>query len=157
MSVEKVKEYFKKYYMDEQIIEHQESTATVSDAASALNCQEAEIAKTLSFRVSDDIILIVMSGDAKIDNSKYKERFKVKAKMVESEMVEELIGHAVGGVCPFAINDNIKVYLDESLKRFKYVYPACGSSNSAIKLTIPELEKYSNFTEWIDVGGKYEK
>ena len=151
MSIIKVKEYFKKYNMDNRIIELNESSATVSEAAHALNCQECEIAKSLSFKVNDKPIIIVVAGDAKIDNSKYKQEFNTKAKMLQYDEVDNLIGHSVGGVCPFAINDNVKVYLDESLKRFEYVYPACGSSNSAIKLTISELEKYSNYLKWIDV------
>ena len=151
MSIIKVKEYFKKYNMEQNIIELSESSATVAEAAHALHCKECEIAKSLSFKIDDKAIIIVVAGDAKIDNAKYKHEFSTKAKMLSFEEVEPLIGHQVGGVCPFAINDKIKVYLDESLKRFEYVYPACGSSNSAIKLTIKELEKYSNYVKWIDV------
>lgn len=151
MSLIKVKEYFKKYNMDKQIIELNESSATVAEAAHALHCLECEIAKSLSFKIDENVIIIVTAGDAKIDNSKYKQEFNTKAKMLTFEEVEPLTGHEVGGVCPFALNDNVKVYLDESLKRFKYVYPACGSHNSAIKLTLEELEKYSNFEKWIDV------
>ena len=120
-------------------------------AALALNCEPCRIAKTLSFLVNESAILIVCAGDVKIDNSKFKAQFNTKAKMLEFAQVEPLIGHAVGGVCPFAINENVSVYLDESLKRFETVFPACGSSNSAIELTISELEKYSNFVSWIDV------
>lgn len=151
MSLIKVKEYFKQYNMDDQIIELNESSATVAEAAHALNCLECEIAKSLSFKLENDVIIIVTAGDAKIDNSKYKHEFNTKAKMLTFDEVENLTGHEVGGVCPFALKNNIKVYLDESLKRFKYVYPACGSKNSAIKLTINELEKYSNYEKWIDV------
>lgn len=151
MAVEKVKEYFKKYNMDNRIIELNESSATVELAAKALHCEGKEIAKTLSFRLSSGIILIVTAGDAKIDNAKYKHEFGEKAHMLTFDEVESLVGHAVGGVCPFAVNDGIKIYLDESLKRFEFVYPACGSSNSAIKLALDELEKYSNYTKWIDV------
>lgn len=152
MSLEKVKEYFKKYDMDDKIIEFNDSSATVKDAALRLNCEDELIAKTLSFKVDDKVILIVLSGNVKIDNSKYKQIFHTKAKMLSFDEVEELIGHKVGGVCPFAINNNIDVYLDESLKKYEYVYPACGSANSAIKLTIMELEKYSNYKSWIDVS-----
>ena len=151
MSLIKVKEFFKEFNIENRIIELDESSATVADAAKALNCKEKEIAKSLSFRTNEDIILIVAAGDAKIDNSKYKQEFLCKASMLKYDEVENLIGHAVGGVCPFAINSNVKVYLDESLKRFEYVYPACGSANSAIKLSIKELEKYSNYIKWIDV------
>ncbi len=151
MSLIKVKEYFKKYDIEDKIIELNESSATVAEAAHALNCSECEIAKSLSFKINDEVIIIVVAGDAKIDNSKYKHEFNTKAKMLEFNEVEPLTGHEVGGVCPFAVNDNVKVYLDESLKRFEYVYPACGSHNSAIKLTIKELEKYSNYVKWIDV------
>ncbi len=151
MSVEKVKEYFKKYNMEERVQEFEVSSATVELAAKALNCEPKRIAKTLSFKIDDKPILIVVAGDAKIDNSKYKAQFSKKAKMLTYDEVLELIGHPVGGVCPFAINDGVEVYLDESLKRFETVYPACGSSNSAIELTIEELEKYSNYNSWIDV------
>lgn len=127
-------------------------SATVELAAKALNCEPCRIAKTLSFSTNENPILIVMAGDAKIDNSKYKAYFKTKAKMLSPKEVETLIGHGIGGVCPFAINDNVSVYLDESLKRFNTVFPACGSSNSAIELTINELENLSNYTSWIDVS-----
>ncbi len=137
--------------MAERVIEFARSSATVAEAAIAAGCTEGEIAKTLSFLVADHPILIVVAGDCKIDNSKYKQEFSAKAKMIPFEMVEELIGHQVGGVCPFGINQGVTVYLDESLKRFEMVYPACGSSNSAIKLTIPELEETSGFRKWIDV------
>jgi prolyl-tRNA editing enzyme YbaK/EbsC (Cys-tRNA(Pro) deacylase) len=151
MAIEKVKEYFKKYGIDNKIQEFEVSSATVELAAKALNCKPERIAKTLSFKVDEQPILIVVAGDAKIDNSKYKAKFNKKAKMLAFEEVETIIGHAVGGVCPFAINDRVEVYLDESLKRFETVYPACGSSNSAIELTIQELEKYSNYISWVDV------
>lgn len=151
MSVEKVREYFKKYNIEDRIQEFEESSATVELAAKALKCEPKRIAKTLSFKIDDKSILIVVAGDAKIDNSKYKAQFNKKAKMLTYEEILELIGHPVGGVCPFAINDGVEVYLDESLKRFKTVYPACGSSNSAIELSIEELEKYSNYSSWVDV------
>ncbi len=151
MSIEKVREYFKGYGIEDKILEFPVSSATVELAAKALNTEGCRIAKTLSFSVNDSPILIVTAGDAKIDNKKYKTFFGAKAKMLSFEEVEEKIGHAVGGVCPFAINDGVKVYLDESIKRFETVFPACGSSNSAIELTPDELEKYSNFIEWVDV------
>ena len=151
MSIQKVREYFGQFGIQDKIQEFDVSSATVELAAKALNCEPKRIAKTLSFLVHDQAILIVTAGDAKIDNAKYKATFGIKAKMLSFEQVEPIVGHAVGGVCPFAINNNIKVYLDNSLKRFETVYPACGSSNSAIELTIVELEKYSNYTSWVDV------
>ncbi len=151
MSVEKVKAYFRKYNMEDRVLEFDVSSATVELAAQALHCEPCRIAKTLSFMVHDQPILIVAAGDAKIDNGKYKGKFSTKAKMLPPQDVENLIGHGIGGVCPFAVNDSVKVYLDESLKRFQTVFPACGSSNSAIELTIDELEKYSQYTEWVDV------
>ena len=116
-----------------------------------MNCDPARIAKTLSFKVNDAPILIVAAGDTKVDNSKFKGFFHTKAKMLTPEEAVELIGHAVGGVCPFAVKDGVTVYLDVSLKRFTTVFPACGSANSAIELTIPELERYSRFVEWVDI------
>ncbi len=151
MAIDKVKEYFKQYGMDNRVLEFEKSSATVALAAKALGCAEQLIAKTLSFKVNNEPILIVVAGDAKIDNPKYKAEFGAKAKMLGFDEVENLIGHDVGGVCPFAINDGVKVYLDESLKRFDFVYPACGSANSAIKLDINQLEKYSNYIKWVDV------
>lgn len=152
MSIERVKEYFRQYSMEDRILEFDVSSATVELAAEAIGCEPARIAKTMSFLIDDKPILIVMAGDAKIANPKFKEQFHTKAKMISFEQVEELIGHAVGGVCPFAVNDGVGVYLDVSLKRFETVYPAAGSGNSAIELTIPELEKYSLFREWVDVS-----
>lgn len=151
MSIEKVKNYFKKFGLENRIIEFDTSSATVELAAAALHCQPERIAKSLSFILKEKAIIIVTAGDVKIDNKKFKEIFETKAKMIEKDRVEELIGHKVGGVCPFAIKDDVDVYLDESLKRFETVFPACGSSNSAIEMTIKELEKYSKFKEWIDV------
>jgi prolyl-tRNA editing enzyme YbaK/EbsC (Cys-tRNA(Pro) deacylase) len=151
MAIEKVKEYFKQYDMEEKVLEFEKSSATVELAAAALGCEPARIAKTLSFLVGDCPILIVAAGDTKIDNAKYKAQFGKKAKMLSAEQVIEFIGHAVGGVCPFAVNDGVKVYLDESLKRFETVFPACGSSNSAIELTIEQLEQHSGYLEWVDV------
>ena len=151
MSLERAKDYLSKFGMVDRVVEFASSSATVAEAAIAAGCTEGEIAKTLSFIVDDKPILIVVAGDVKIDNSKYKGYFHTKARMIAFEDVEKLIGHAVGGVCPFGIEDGVTVYLDVSLKRFDMVYPACGSSNSAIKLTIEELEKTSGYIEWIDV------
>ena len=152
MSIEKVREYFTGFGIEDKILEFPVSSATVELAAKALNTEGCRIAKTLSSSVNDSPVLIVTAGDAKIDNKKYKAFFGAKAKMLSFEEVEEKIGHAVGGVCPFAVNDGVNVFLDESIKRFETVFPACGSSNSAIELTPDELEKYSaNFIEWIDV------
>ena len=151
MSLERVKEYLSKYGMSERILVFESSSATVAQAAVAANCTEGEIAKTLSFIVDEKPVLIVVAGDSKIDNPKYKAQFHTKAKMIPFEDVERLIGHQVGGVCPFGINDGVDVYLDESLKRFDMVYPACGSSNSAIKLKLSELEETSGYKAWIDV------
>ena len=151
MSIEKVKAYFAEYGMDNRILEFPVSSATVELAAQALNCEPRRIAKTLSFRVGEQAILVVAAGDARVDNAKYKNRFGVKAKMLSHEEAAEMIGHAVGGVCPFAVKEGVAVYLDESLKRFPTVFPAAGSSNSAIELTIAELETYSRFTAWVDV------
>ncbi|KOA19161.1 proline--tRNA ligase [Clostridium homopropionicum DSM 5847] len=151
MAIEEVREYFNKWDMADKILEFDVSSATVELAAQAVGCEPKRIAKTLSFMVDGKAILIVVAGDAKIDNSKYKSQFSTKAKMLTPDEVIDLVGHAVGGVCPFGIKDGVNVYLDESLKRFKTVFPACGSSNSAIELTIDELEKYSNYSSWIDV------
>lgn len=155
MSIEKVKAYFKKYGMEERIQEFDVSSATVELAAAAVHCEPQRIAKTLSFYVGERPVLIVTAGDTKIDNPKYKAQFKTKAKMLTPEEAERLVGHAVGGVCPFAVNEGVDVYLDVSMKRFETVYPACGSGNSAIELTIPELEKYSGYRGWIDVCKGY--
>ena len=151
MSFERAKEYLKKYGLENRVKEFPVSSATVEEAAKAIGCEEKEIAKTLSFIVDDKPILIVVAGDCKIDNSKYKAEFHKKAKMIPFDEVEELIGHSVGGVCPFGIKEGVTVYLDESLKRFDTIYPACGSQNSAAKLTIEELEKASNYKKWVDV------
>lgn len=151
MGIVQVKEYFKKYNMEGRILEFAESSATVELAAHAVGCEPARIAKTLSFKIEDKPILIVAAGDARIDNSKYKAFFHTKAKMLTMEEAEEMVGHAVGGVCPFAIKEGVSVYLDESLRRFETVFPAAGSSSSAIELTLAELEKYSQSLGWIDV------
>ena len=151
MAIEKVKAYFEKYGMADKFREFDVSSATVELAAAALGCEGARIAKTMSFALPECDILIVAAGDVKIDNHKFKEAFHTKAKMLPFEECEARIGHAAGGVCPFAVNDGVKVYLDESLKRFETVCPAAGSSSSAIELTVDELEKYSNFENWVDV------
>ncbi|CAM4470464.1 YbaK/EbsC family protein [Paenibacillus xylanexedens] len=137
--------------MDSEIIEFEVSSATVDLAASALGCEPERIAKTLSFMVNGQAVLVVAAGDAKVDNKKFKEYFKTKAKMLSPDEAIDMVGHAIGGVCPFAIKNDVSVYLDISLKRFETIYPACGSSNSAIELTIKQLEKYSSYSEWIDV------
>ncbi len=151
MAFEKALEHLKTFGFEDRAMTFDESSATVKEAAAAIGCNEAEIAKTLSFWVESKPVLIVASGDQKIDNSKFKAQFHTKAQMISREDVEPAIGHAVGGVCPFGVNAEVVVYLDESLKKFEIVYPACGSSNSAVKLTIAELEKATNGAEWIDV------
>lgn len=151
MAIEKVREYLSQFGVEHKIQEFDVSSATVELAAKALGCDPARIAKSISFLVGEKPVLIVTAGDAKIDNSKFKQQFNTKAKMIPPAEVENYIGHAVGGVCPFGIKEDVKVYLDISLKRFKTVFPACGSSNSAIELTIQELERYSNSTAWVDV------
>ena len=156
MAIEKVKAYFREYGMEERIQEFDVSSATVELAAAALNCEPQRIAKTLAFMVDGHAVLVVAAGDAKIDNPKYKAQFGTKAKMLSPNETELLVGHAVGGVCPFAVKEGVEVYLDVSLKRFETVFPACGSANSAIELRIPELEKYSGFVSWIDVCKGYE-
>lgn len=155
MAIERVRAYFREQGMEERIQEFDTSSATVELAAAALHCEPQRIAKTLSFMVDGQAMLVVAAGDAKIDNSKYKAQFGTKARMLSPEEVEELVGHAVGGVCPFAVNEGVDVYLDISLKRFETIFPACGSSNSAIELTIPELEEHSGYREWVDVCKGY--
>ena len=151
MSIERVHAYFEAQGIAHRIQEFETSSATVALAAAALGCEEARIAKTLSFHVGDRVVLIVAAGDARIDNAKYKAEFGQKAKMLAYDEAEPLIGHAVGGVCPFAVNDGVDVYLDASLRRFETVFPACGSANSAIELTPAELEKYASPLSWVDV------
>jgi prolyl-tRNA editing enzyme YbaK/EbsC (Cys-tRNA(Pro) deacylase) len=151
MSVERVREYFRAKGIEERVLEFDVSSATVELAAKALHCEGKRIAKTLSFHVGDRVVLIVTAGDAKIDNQKYKAQFGAKARMLPSEEAELLTGHPVGGVCPFAVNAGVDIYLDESLRRFGTVFPACGSSNSAIELTVGELEKHSDSLGWVDV------
>ena len=151
MAIETVKAYFTQFDMDGKIIEFDVSSATVELAAQALQCEPKRIAKTLSFADGAGCVLIVAAGDAKVDNAKYKARFGGKAKMLSADEVLEKVGHAVGGVCPFGINEGVPVYLDVSLKRFETVFPACGSGNSAIELSIPQLERYAKFRDWVDV------
>ena len=151
MAIEVVREYLKKWDADKRLIEFDTSSATVELAALAVGCEPARIAKTLSFLVEDHAILIVAAGDAKVDNPKYKAQFHTKAKMLSPDQVTEMIGHAVGGVCPFGVKPGVEIYLDESLRRFDTVFPAAGSSNSAIELSMEELERFSGSTNWIDV------
>ena len=151
MSIAAVKEYFKKFGLETQVREFEISSATVELAAQALDVRPERIAKTLSFSQGESCILVVTAGDARVDNQKFKATFSMKARMLAPDEVLRLTGHAVGGVCPFAIPENIPVYQDESLKRFETVFPACGSSNSAIELTCSELFKFANAVEWVDV------
>ena len=151
MSVERVKDFFEKEGIADRIQEFDVSSATVELAAQAVGCEPERIAKTLSFKVGEDCILIVAAGDARIDNSKYKAQFHTKAKMLAPDEVEDMVGHAIGGVCPFGVKEGVKVYLDTSLKRFESVYPACGSSNSAVELTLSELEMAYGYVAWIHV------
>jgi prolyl-tRNA editing enzyme YbaK/EbsC (Cys-tRNA(Pro) deacylase) len=152
MSIDRVRKYFTTLGIEGRIQEFNVSSATVELAAIALNCEGKRIAKSLSFMGNGgEAIMVVCAGDAKVDNSKFKSQFNHRSRMLTPDEAVELIGHAVGGVCPFAVNEGVKIYLDISLKRFETVFPACGSSNSAIELTIPELEKYSNYISWVDV------
>lgn len=151
MSIERVKAFFARHGMAERVREFPVSSATVELAAAALGCEPCRIAKTLSFMADGHALLVVAAGDARIDNARYKARFGAKAKMLSPEQAEALMGHAVGGVCPFAVNEGVPVYLDVSLRRFATVFPACGSSNSAIELDMQELEKYSGAADWVDV------
>ena len=151
MSIESVKEYLKQFGAAERVLELSESSATVDLAAHALGVEGAHIAKTLSVYAGEEVVLLVMAGDAKIHNGKFKRLFHNKPHMLSAEEALRFTGHAVGGVCPFAVNEGVRVYLDESLKRFEHIYPACGSSNSAIKLTPNELQQLSNPVDWIDV------
>ena len=152
MSIDKVRSYFRQWPgMEERILEFPVSSATVAEAAKAVGTEERRIAKTLCFMLDEGPILVVAAGDAKIDNKKFKGTFHKKASMLKVDELPELVGHPVGGVCPFGIREGVKVYLDQSLRRFPTVFPACGSANSAIELTIPELEPYSRFAEWVDL------
>lgn len=151
MSIEKARAFLTQFGLDGRILEFETSSATVELAAAAAGCEPARIAKSLSFLVDGRAILVVTAGDAKVDNVKYKAQFGTKAKMLSPEQVADLVGHAVGGVCPFGIKEGVAVYLDESLRRFETVFPACGSSSSAIELTIAELERASGYVQWVDV------
>lgn len=151
MSIEKVREFFKERNIENRIIEFDVSSATVELAAQALGCDGARIAKSMAFDTPDGVVIAVCAGDTKVDNAKFRAFFETKAKMLSPDLLEEKVGHAMGGVCPFAVNDGVRVYLDISLKRFDTVYPACGSSNSAIGLCLDELEEYSGSLGWIDV------
>ena len=151
MSIEKVRAFFREKGIEDRVQEFPVSSATVELAAQALGVEGKRIAKTLSFLVGDQCVLIVAAGDAKVDNAKFKAQFHTKAKMLPHDLVPEYVGHAVGGVCPFGVKEGVAVYLDESLRRFETVFPACGSSNSAIELTIPELMAYADTDAWIDV------
>jgi len=152
MSIEKVREYFREYDMEDKVLEFEVSSATVRLAAIALGTEEARIAKTMSFKKDEGCILVITAGDVKIDNAKYRHTFGLKAKMLTPDEVMEFVGHAIGGVCPFAVNEGvIGIYIDESVKRFNTIFPACGSSNSAIELTPEELFKYSKADAWVDV------
>ena len=151
MSIERVRQYFEPYGMADRIREFPVSSATVELAAAALGCEGCRIAKTLSYSVDGAAVLIVAAGDARVDNGKFKAFFHTKARMLSPQEAADLVGHAVGGVCPFGVNEGVSTYLDVSLRRFETVFPACGSSNSAIELTLPELEKYSQAKAWIDV------
>lgn len=156
MSIDKVRSYFKPYGIEDRIQEFEVSSATVTLAAAALGCEEKCIAKSLTFLVGGEPILVVAAGDAKVDNGKFKSTFHTKAKMLSKEQVEEFVGYSVGGVCPFGVNEGVKIYLDESIKRFDFVYPACGTSNSAIKLSLGELEEVSHREAWVDVCKEWE-
>ncbi|WP_287449218.1 YbaK/EbsC family protein [Sellimonas sp.] len=151
MSIENVKQYLKRVGMEQRIMELAQSSATVEEAASAIGCRPCQIAKTLSFLAAENPILIVTAGDAKVDNKKYKNIFHEKAKMIPADQVETYIGHAPGGVCPFAVHPGVTVYLDQSLRRFEKVYPAAGNGHSAVSLSLEELETYSCSSGWIDV------
>ena len=152
MSVDHVREYLKQFQAEDRVLEFTVSSATVELAAAALNCEPGRIAKTLSFMVNDTPILIVFAGDARIDNPKYKHHFGVKARMMSAEQIEQYTGLHFGGVCPFGIPESIAIYLDESLRRFDPVYPAAGSSNSAVRVSCDELEQFSRAKGWINVS-----
>ena len=151
MAFDKAKNYLQEKGYADRVMEFDVSSATVELAAKAVGTAPERIAKSLTFIVDETPVMVVCAGDAKVNNQKYKAVFHTKAKMLSAQQVHELIGHDVGGVCPFGINDNVKVFLDESLKRFDTVYPACGSSNSAVRLTLPELEECSGYEGWVDV------
>lgn len=151
MSLERAREYLKKYKLENEIIEFSTSSATVALAAQALHCEESDIAKTLSFYVEEKPIVVVVAGDKKVDNAKYKAEFHTKAKMIPFEEVEDSIGHEVGGVCPFGVKDGVEIYLDVSLKEHEIVYPACGAHNNAIKIEVSKLEEILDYKKWVDI------
>lgn len=151
MAIDKVKAYFRERGMEDRVLEFDTSSATVELAAAAVGCEPARIAKTLSFRVGERVVLVVTAGDVRVDNQKFKAQFECKAKMLKADEVEPLVGHGIGGVCPFAVNEGVEAYLDESLRRFETVFPACGSANSAIELSLDELEDVANACGWVDV------
>lgn len=152
MGFNEARVYLENYGLENRIIEFEELISTVKLAAEKIGCDESQIAKSLTFKVYEEPILIVLAGNKKVDNKKYKKYFDVKAKMLNYEEVGNLIGHEVGGVCPFGVNENVKLYLDISLKEFDIVYPACGSSNSSVKIKVDELENILNYAAWIDIG-----
>lgn len=156
MSLESVRSYLTQWNAEDRILEFPASSATVADAAKVLGCKEEEIAKTMSFKVEEQVVLVVMAGDVKVANPKFKAQFNKKPTMIKGDEVEALTGHPPGGVCPFGVNEGADIYLDESLKRFDKVYPACGSNNSAIEVTLQELEQFSQFKDWVDVSKKAE-
>lgn len=151
MALEKAKAYLEEKGYGDRVMVFDVSSATVELAAKAVGTEPEKIAKSMTFKVNEKPVMIVCAGDAKVNNQKFKETFHVKAKMLSFDEVHDLIGHDVGGVCPFGINEGVDVYLDESLKRFEFVYPACGSDNSAVKLSIPELEEVSGYLGWVDI------
>ena len=152
MAIDKVKKYFESIGELDRILEFDESTATVDEAAKAVGCEPGNIAKTISLLVEEKPILILLAGDVKIDNHKFKDIFHTKTKMIPIDEVEGYIGHAVGGVCPFAVNDGVPIYLDESLKRFETVYPAAGNEHSAVRLQLDELEQFIKSAGWVDIS-----
>ena len=156
MAIQQVKEFFQQFDLADKVLEFDSSSATVELAAQALKVIPARIAKTLSFKQEEGCLLVVAAGDAKIDNAKFKTKFGLKAKMLAAEEVDSLVGHAVGGVCPFAIKQGVPVYLDISMQRFSTIFPACGSSNSAIELSCDDLFKYASAIEWVDVCKNWE-
>ena len=151
MALEKAKAYLEERGYGDRVMVFDVSSATVELAAKAVGTEPEKIAKSLTFKVGEKPVMVVCAGDAKVNNQKFKETFHVKAKMLSFDEVHDRIGHDVGGVCPFGINDGVEVYLDESLKRFEYVYPACGSDNSAVKLALSELEEVSGYLGWVDI------
>lgn len=153
MPIEQVRNYLETKGLGERVMEFDASSATVAEAAADLGCEEARIAKTMAFWVNGHGVLIVMAGDGKVDNPRYKAQFHTKAAMIRPDELVEAVGHPMGGVCPFAIHPDVEVYLDESLKRFDTVYPAAGTANSAVRLTVPELEgAVEHFAGWVDVA-----